>query len=119
MSVNRVDKDLIAERGNATIHLAAAGRNALRNTAAIMPDGPPRSQVKRSHIARRIGDVHHAVEHERRGFKMLPPANLIQPRDFQPGDICTVNLFELGVMMRGVIARISEPILRLAISLAN
>jgi len=113
VSVHRAHEDAIAQRRHAPVHRAAAGGNPLGDAPAILPKRPPGAGVERGDVARRLGDVHDAVNHERRGLELVAAVDLIDPQRPQTGGILGRDLVERGVTMPEVVARVGEPVARL------
>ena len=70
MSVQRGDEDLPVPDGNAAVDRAAATVQAPvpRNFVIEIPELLSGARIERIHFAPRGGDVHHAVDDERRSF---------------------------------------------------
>ena len=119
MRIDRRDEDLVAEGGDAAVHLAAAGPQVLGQAPPVGPQRPSRLDVQRDDVARRIGEVHHAVEHQGRGLEMMATLHLVHPQRAQPLHVVAVDLVQRGESFPVVGAVVGEPAARFARGLAD
>src|SRR5258706_15181891 len=78
------------------------------------PQRAPGVGIERGHRARRLGDVHDPIDHDGGGFEDSGTPDLIHPGWSELAYVLTVDLRQIGVALRIVIAARGQPILRVA-----
>src|ERR1700691_4688115 len=75
--------------------------------------------VDGEHLSRRSGGIHSAVYYQRRRLQYGTPRHLYRPSRLQLADICRGDLMQGSEVLPLVIAPISQPVLRLLLSIAQ
>src|SRR4030095_15423037 len=83
----------------------------------IGPEWTAAANVQRSDGARRLRQVHHTVDNERRRLDDAGPLDLIRPRELERRDVLRVDLIERRVAMGLVRTGVGQPVLRIALRL--
>ena len=115
MRIHRADEQQIAQSGHTAIHKAAADAHVGGHGALILPQWPAGAGIERGDVTRGLGDVHHAINHQRRSFNFTERGRLIDPLGRQLSDIGRGDLRQPGMPVRAVIAGVSEPVFGLLI----
>ena len=76
VSVDGAEKDEVAEYCDAPIDLSAAHAHVVGQRSAITPQRPAGARIERRDVARRLGDVHDAVDDDRGRFELLERVRL-------------------------------------------
>ena len=114
MPVHRAEEHRVVENRDAAIDRRRADDDDVgRDGRRVGPHGPSGAHVERRDGARRFGDVHDAVGHERRRLHHARP-HLVRPRHLEARDGLAVDLIQRRVALRLVGPGIGEPVLRLA-----
>ena len=92
---------------------AATDDHLVRQRVLVAPPGPAGGRVERDDRAGRFGDVHHAVDHQRRRLGPVEHRELVDPGYLQAADVLPVDPIEAGVAPGLVVARIRQPVVRL------
>ncbi len=119
MRIDRRDEDLVTDGGDAAVHIAAAGPEVLGQAPPVGPQRPAGLDVQRDDVARRIAEVHHAVEHQGRGLEMMPSLHLVHPHRAQLLHVRAIDLVQRGESFPVVGAVVGEPAARFARGLAD
>ena len=82
-SVERPLVEAITRHGQAAIQLSAAEVDSLRQPVLIPPEHAARPGVERGNIVVRLGQVHDAVDDQRRGLELVGRAGLKNPFQFK------------------------------------
>ena len=115
MRVDRRDVDRVAENCDAAIRREKADREQVgRQRRGPSPDRLAGAHVEGRDRGRRLGDVHDAVDNDRRRLKNALTLQLVDPLNFQVLHILRVDLLQPRETLRGVVAAVGEPILRMA-----
>ena len=106
-------ENFVAQNCETAIHAAAARTDVPRQLVLIDPDGPPGAGVQsKGTIVLRRG-VENAVCNQRRGFELARGPGLVYPLRDKRMRVRGVDLIERTEAASGVIAGISQPVLRL------
>src|SRR5258708_15205542 len=97
MGVHGADKNAVTENRDATIYLPATNVDAVWELAPVTPILAPGGGVERHHVAGRLGEVHDAISHERRGFDHQGRRHLIDPLDLKPGGGLARDLVQAAI----------------------
>ena len=98
--------------GDTAVVPAAAEDHVVGQLVLVAPVGPSGCRVDRDDSTGRFGDVHHAVDDERRCLGPVERPELVDPLNLEVGGVPTVNLVEAAVALALVVAGIHEPVLR-------
>ena len=79
VSVERAQKNFVAENSRPAIHAAATRPNIRRQRALILPNGPSRARIECKSAIVSPGGIEHAVDDKRRRFKFSSAHGLISP----------------------------------------
>ena len=96
LGVERRQIDLVAIDGDAAVVRAAAIGRDRPHVVLVVPQLLAGLGVERVDVAERRGDVHHAVDDDRRGFHQLLDLGLENPGRMQPLHVGAVDLV-LGI----------------------
>ena len=107
--VERVHVEAVAEHGEAAVDAAAADVHALGQVADVAPDLAPGAGVDRPRRVVRPGDVHHAVEDDRRRLELAELRGLERPLRRQLADVGRGDLGQRAVALAAVVAAVVEP----------
>ena len=86
---------------------------------AVVPERTPGARIERSGVTGRLGDIHNAVDHERRCLKLVQVVNLVHPNRFQVRDVLGVDLVQRRIAIAPVVAGVSQPVARLTFRVSN
>ena len=117
--IDRRNEDLIPERCDAAVDIAAAGAQIVRETPPIGPQRSSGFDVQRDHVAGRIGEVHHTVKDKRCALEVMASLNLVHPYRAQLLDILTIDLVEPGESLCVVGTVVGQPAAWLAHRVAH
>ena len=73
----------VAEDREAAIHGAAAGLGIRRGLVLVEPEDAAGAGIEGDHVVGRLGQIHDAVDHQRRGLELLQALGLEDPLLFQ------------------------------------
>ena len=116
LGVERSEKHRVAEDRDPPVRPREADVQRLFGDDRVVAPQPPAGVgVERGDRARGLGDVHHAVGHQRRHLDPADSPGLVDPRRPQPGDVLLGDLIEPAEPLRAVVAGIHEPGLGLVV----
>ena len=81
---------------------------------AIGPERTAGRRVERDDVVQALGDVHDAVDDQRRGLPVAGDRRLVDPLELQVLDVGRRDLSQRAVARAGVVAGVGQPVLRLA-----
>src|SRR5262249_8053086 len=105
-------KDFPIHDGNPSVPAGApdASRHVLLDLRVVSPDHPPCCGVESKNMAPIVGDVHLAINHQRRDLEILVRSGLKGPLDDKALHVGSVDLLQGAKTGAVVTAVISEPI---------
>ena len=115
--VERVHEQAISKYRQAAVHAPAAIECARRILMTVGPQDAAGERVERVNLVLRPGQVHDAVDDERRGLELLLVPSLEQPLDVEVLDVLRRDLIEAAEAPAIVAVRIGEPVSGLLIGL--
>src|SRR5262249_9701731 len=80
----------------------------------ISPEDPAGRGIERHGRVGRLGEIHHAVDDERRRLEALERLRLKYPLELETGRVARLDLAQRAVPLARVASRVREPVLRLA-----
>ena len=92
---------------------AAADDAILGRCVAIDPERAAGRGVERDDVVLTLGDVHDAVNDQRRGLPVAGDRRLVDPLELQILDVGRRDLGQRAVAGAGVVAGVGQPVLRL------
>ena len=111
--VERAHVERFAQDGDAAVVAPAADAQVVGQWMLVAPEGPPRGCIHRRHVARRLGDEHHAVDHQRRRLRPVELADVVGPLQLQLGDVRPVDPVETRKALAVERAVVHQPVVRL------
>ena len=111
--VERAHVERLAQDGDAAVVPPAADAQVVRQGMLVAPERPSGRGVDRRHVARRLGDEHHAVDHQRGRLGPVELADVVGPLQFQVGHVGTVYLVETREALAVERAVVHQPVVRL------
>src|SRR5207247_9626013 len=108
--IHRADEDTIAQHGYAAVHLPAANIDLAGQAAPIAPELAAGGRVEGDYVRRRLAEIHHAIDHQRRGFDAVGDRHLVYPAQLEILHVLAIDLIELAVPPAFVGAGIGEPV---------
>ena len=103
----------LAQDGHAAVVAPAADAQVVGERVLVAPVGPAGGRVDRRHVARRLGDEHHAVDHERRRLGPVELADRVGPLQLQVRHRAAVDLVEAAEALAVERPRVHQPVVRL------
>jgi hypothetical protein len=113
MSVERAEKNFVAENRKPAIYAASAWPNVSRKRMLKHPNRPAGAGVQSKGAVILGGRVENAIDFQRGGFEFARRTGLIDPFCDKRLSIRGVDLIERAEAPSGIIAGIRQPILRL------
>ena len=107
---------LVAIHGEAPVDAPATRAHIGRETAPVAPEDATGFGIERGDIVRRLGDVHDAVDDERRGLDLRIP-RLVHPLQLEPMRVGRRDLVETAEAPTAIVPRIGEPTPRLVVGI--
>ena len=111
--IERPHEQRVTENRDAAVVRATADDAIGVRCVAIDPERAAGDRVERHDVVRPLREVHHAVDHERRGLPVASDRRLIHPLELQVLDVGRRDLVEQAEAVTRVVARVGQPILRL------
>lgn len=110
MGVQRGHVQLVAENGEPAVHGVATKGQVVGQFLLIVPELAPRLGVNGKRMVPRGGDVHDALDHQRRAFKSVEHSGLKGPFGHQIFDIRIVDFLKLAETRAAVIPGVHQPV---------
>ena len=103
-------EELVAERREATIHLAAADTHSRRQRLGVVPHRPPGGQIQPIRVIRRTRRIHHSVVNQRSAFELAQRSALEDPLRRQIFDSGGIDLAERAIAPPGIVLPVHQPV---------
>ena len=103
----------VAQNRHAAVVAAAADAQVVGQRVVIAPVLAPGGGVDGDHVARRLGDEHHPVDHQRHRLRPVELRDLVGPLQLELADVAVVDLVEPAVALGVEGARVHQPVLGL------
>ena len=103
----------VAEDGHPAVVPPAADAQVVGQGVVVAPVLAPGGGVDGDDVARRLGDEHHPVDHQRRRLGPVELRDLVGPLQLEPADVAVVDLVEPAVALGVEGARVHQPVLGL------
>ena len=104
----------VAKDPQPTIIGAATDDAILGRCIAIDPERSTGRGVERDDVVQTLGDVHRAVDDQRRGLPVAGDRRLVHPLELQILDVGWCDLIQRAVARARIVAGVGQPVLRLA-----
>ena len=103
------EQPIACDGGAAVDARGGVSREALRPRARVPPKLTARARIERDAFVH-VGDVHHALDHQRRGLQSTRAADVVDPRGRQAADVGGVDLIEFAMAVAADIAVVGGPV---------
>jgi hypothetical protein len=113
MGVERAHEQRVAVYREAAVVGAAADLEVRRADVLVDPEYPAGLCVERHDVVRSLGQIHDAVNHQRRRLPRTEDLGLQNPLHLEVLDVGRIDLLQQAVALTGVGAGVGQPVLRI------